>query len=115
MATKYERIKGPQVVFALYKPHEGKDGELRRLIAQHIPTLRRLELITNRPAVLVKSANGTYIEVFEWNSGQAAQLAHEHPEVAKIWEGMGQVCDLPALESLEEVNAQFPHFEPVSL
>jgi hypothetical protein len=106
---------GPEVVFALYRPHAGKDAELRRLIAQHVPTLRRLELITDRPAVLVKAKNGTYVEIFEWRSYEATRLAHEHPEVAKIWESMGTVCDLPTLDTLEETKKQFAHFEPVSL
>jgi hypothetical protein len=105
---------GAEVVLALYRPHAGKDAELRQLIAQHVPTLRRLELITDRPAVLVKSKNGTYIEIFEWRSSDATRLAHEHPEVAKIWEAMGMVCDLPTLDSLEETTQRFAHFEPVS-
>jgi hypothetical protein len=110
-----EGIKGPQIVFALYKPHDGKDAELQRIIAGHVSTLRRLELITERPAILVRSKNGTYIEIFEWATEESAPLAHQHPEVAKVWEAMGKVCDLPALESLEEVKNRFPHFEPVNL
>ncbi len=108
-------IPGPHVVFALYRPHEGKDAELRQLIAQHIPTLRQLELITDRPTILVKSKNGTYIEVFEWRSYAAAGQAHQHPELAKIWEAMGKIADLPGLESLDEAKSRFPHFAPVAL
>jgi hypothetical protein len=106
---------GPEVVFALYRPHEGKDEELRQLIAQHVPTLRRLELITDRPSILVKSRNGTYIEVFEWISSDGSYRAHQHPEVARIWESMGKVCDLPLLDTLEEIKTRFAHFEPVNL
>jgi hypothetical protein len=104
----------PEVVFALYKPHEGKDEELRRIMTQHLPVLRRLELITDRPAVVVRSRNGTYIEIFEWRTAESAGLAHHHPDVAKVWEAMGAVCDFPLLESLEEGKERFPHFEPVS-
>ncbi len=110
-----EGIKGPQVVFALYKPHEGKDADLRRLLADHVSTLRRLELATDRPTIVVKSKNGTYIEIFEWSTEQAAGLAHHHPEVAKVWEAFGKVCDLKTLDSLEETKGMFPHFEPVNL
>jgi hypothetical protein len=108
-------IKGPQVVFALYKAHEGKDAELRRLLAEHVPALRRLELATDRAATVVKSKNGTYIEIFEWSSEKAAGLAHHHPEVAKVWEAFGKVCDLKTLDSLEEIKGMFPHFEPVNV
>jgi hypothetical protein len=105
----------PEVVFALYRAHEGKDAELEKIIAQHVPTLRRLELITDRPVILVKSKNGTYIEIFEWRTAESAGLAHHHPEVAKVWEAMGKIADLPKLDSLEEIKEQFPHFKPINL
>jgi hypothetical protein len=105
----------PEVVFALYRPHAGKDVELKRLIAQHLPMLRRLELATERPAILVRAKDGTYIEVFEWRSEEAAKLAHEHPEVARVWEAMGQIAEFLALGSLEEAKEPFSHFEPIAL
>lgn len=105
----------PEIVFALYRPREGKDAELLELISQHLPVLRRLELITSRPAILLKSKNGTYIEIFEWRSSESANIAHQHPEVAVVWEAMSEICDLPGLDSLEECKERFPHFAPVNL
>ena len=105
----------PEIVIALYRPHEGKDAELRELIDTHIPTLRRLELVTDRPPILAKAKDGTYMEIFEWATAEAAGQAHQHPEVAGVWEAMGQVADLPVLNSLEEAKAHFPHFQPVDL
>ena len=32
--------------------------------------------------MLLRSKNGTYLEIFEWRSSKAARVAHEHPEVA---------------------------------
>ncbi len=100
---------------ALYQPHEGQDEALRALIAQHYPTLKRLELITDRPPIIAKAANGTYLEICEWREEDSASKAHQHPEVAKIWEAMGQIADFPGLGSLEEADKQFPHFEPQDL
>lgn len=105
----------PEIVFALYRPHAGRDAELRHLIAQHLPVLRRLELVTDRPAILVRARDGTYVEVFEWRTEESARLAHEHPEVAKVWEAMGAVADFPTLDSLGEAKERFSHFEPVTL
>lgn len=105
----------PEVVFALYRPHPGKDAELQALIKQHVPTLRRVELITDRPVVLVRAKDGTYIEVFEWRTADSSRIAHEHPEVAKVWEAMGKIADFPALDSLEESKSRFTHFTPVEL
>jgi len=105
----------PEVVFALYRPHPGKDAELRALISQHIPVLRRLELITDRAAVLARAQDGTYIEVFEWRSADGSRLAHQHPEVAQVWEAMGKIADFPSLDALAEAKERFCHFEPVTL
>jgi len=115
MTKRESKTGGPEMVIALYRPHPGKDAELRELIRQHLPTLRTLELATDRPAVLMRAKDGTYLEVFEWRTGESAGLAHQHPLVAKIWEAMGKIADFPALEALEEAKQRFSHFEPIGL
>ena len=104
----------PEIVIAMYRPNEGKDEELQALIREHIPTLRRLGLITERPAILCRSSDGTYLEIFEWSSNEAAGLAHEHPDVVKIWEPMAAVATFPGLGDLPEAGHRFPHFAPVN-
>ncbi|MFZ1991809.1 MAG: hypothetical protein WAW96_18790 [Alphaproteobacteria bacterium] len=106
---------GPRIVFAVYKPHEGGDVALRKLMAEHVPILRRLQLATDRTPIHVRSRNGAYVEVFEWVSDEAAERAHDHPEVARIWEAMGKVADTKDLASLPEAANQFSHYEPVAL
>ena len=115
MNAKDQTVAGPQVVFALYQPHEGKEADLCKILADHVPMLRRLGLATDRPPILVKSRNGTLIEIFEWSTADAAGQAQHEPEVLKVWEAMGQVADLRKLDSLEEIGGMFPHFEPVNL
>ncbi|MGD8395835.1 MAG: hypothetical protein PVF43_10200 [Candidatus Eiseniibacteriota bacterium] len=105
----------PEVVFALYRPHAGKDAELRALIREHLPALRELGLVTDRPALLVRGQDGTYIEIFEWRSREAAKQAHDRPAVARLWEAMGRIADFPALGELQEGGERFPHFQPVDL
>ena len=90
----------------------GKDAELRQLIGEHLPVLRRLELVTERPTLLLRAKDGTYIEVFEWRSAESARVAHEHPEVARVWEAMGQIADFLSLDALAEAKEPFCHFEP---
>ena len=101
------------MVIALYRPHDGKDVDLRRLIAEHVPALRRLALITERPAVLLRAANGTYLEIFEWASAAAARSAHDHAEIARIWDAMGAIADFAPLDSLEESHRPFAPFAAV--
>lgn len=105
----------PEIVIAMYRPAEGRSSELEALIAEHLPTLRRLGLVTDRPPVLCRASDGCYLEIFEWRSGAAAREAHEHPEVSRIWEAMEAVAEFPALGSLPEAQRRFPHFRPVSL
>jgi hypothetical protein len=81
----------------------------------HYPVLRKLELITDRAPVVARAGDGSIVEVFEWVSEEAAQKAHEHPEIAAVWESMGKVGDVAALSSLAEVRRPFPRFEPVEL
>jgi hypothetical protein len=104
-----------QIVFALYRPHPGQDAALRRLIARHVPALRRLELVTDRPTMLVRAGDGTYVEIFEWVSETAARTAHDHPDIAEIWDGMEAVADFATLASLTEAQKPFTHFEPIEL
>lgn len=104
-----------RIVFALYRPHAGKDAEMLQAVAKHYPVLRRLELITDRAPVVARASDGSIVEVFEWVSEDAVQKAHEHPEVAAVWELMGKVGSIAALSSLPEVQHPFPHFEPVEL
>lgn len=105
----------PQVVFAVYRPHAGKSEALKKLVKEHVPTLRKLGLATTRAEMLVQAADGTFVEVFEWMSDEAAHQAHEHPTVAKIWEAMGQVCDFSSLDTLAEAKKPFSHFSPIDL
>jgi hypothetical protein len=104
-----------KIVFAMYRPNEGKDAELRALIARHVPALRKLSLVTAREPLLVRAKDGSYIEIFEWISDEASRKAHEHPEIAGIWEQMGVVGTFGKLGELAEAKLEFPHFEPVSL
>ena len=102
-----------KIVIAMYRPHEGRDEELRKMVASHVPTLRRLGFVTDRPEILCRSEDGTFLEIFEWTSTDASRRAHEHPEVVAIWEPMGEIATFPSLGSLPEAEGRFPHFEPV--
>jgi len=104
---------GTEIVIALYKAKPGCEADLEKLIAQHVPVLKDLELITSRPRLTMKSANDTYMEIIEWVDVDAAEKAHEHPAVAKIWEGMAAVSEFCKLNDLTEATRSFTHFKVV--
>lgn len=105
----------PEIVMAMYKPKAGQDEALRAIMARHIPALRRRGLITDRPAMMLRAEDGTYIEIFEWVSPDAAVVAHRDPEIGKLWDEMAPIAEFPTLASLAEARRQFPHFAPVSI
>lgn len=103
-----------ELVIALYRPKRGKAKALEALLAKHVRTLRKLGLATKRPAVLMRSKDGTYLEVFEWkDGGKSAHRAHSDPAVRAIWDAMEPVCDWVPLGSVPEARDRFPHFTPV--
>ncbi|HVN02124.1 MAG TPA: hypothetical protein VMT68_18130 [Caulobacteraceae bacterium] len=103
----------PAIVFALYKPHLGSEAALYNLVATHSAVLRKYELVTGRAPIICRSANGTIVEVFEWVDEAAHKRAHEHPEIATLWERMEGLGEMPALGTLPECAESFPHFEPL--
>ena len=104
----------PAIVFAIYKPHNNKENELKELISKHVPILKSNNLITDRKPILVQSNNGIYIEIFEWKSNNSIEEAHGKLEVQKLWDAMEKVCDFTTLDSVEEVKEFFPHFKPIN-
>ena len=104
-----------QIVIAMYQPNEGERQDMLKYVKEHVPALREYELVTDRPTILMESEDGTLLEIFEWVSPDAARLAHEHPVIAKIWEGMGKVGSFKTLANLAEAGQTFPHFQPVDL
>lgn len=99
------------VVLALYRPHPGCDAQLEEILTRHVRTLRDLGFATDRPVTLVRAADGTYLEIFEWVSG-AAERAHAHPAVEELWGAMAAVASFPTLGELAEASQRFPHFRP---
>lgn len=73
-----------EMVIVGYRPHPGQAAELERLVADHVPILRRLGLATDRPALAMRAADGTVIEVFEWQPG-GIERAHADPQAGALW------------------------------
>jgi hypothetical protein len=103
-----------RLVIVAYKPKPGKENELLELTKTHQPILHRLGLATARTPVIMLAKDGTVIEVFEWESAEAIQQAHKHPQVLKMWGDYAAVCDYIPLSQLEEASNMFADFTPVA-
>lgn len=103
------------ISIACYRPKPGCDPALRKLLKEHLPTLRRVGLTTERPSILGRAPDGTYVEVFEWVSSSAIEQAHHHPVVQEMWSRFNSAADYIAPGAIKGWDNIFPGLEPVEL
>jgi hypothetical protein len=102
-----------QFSIACYKPKPGKDAELLEIVKGHVPILRQEGLATARPVHAMRAADGTILEVFEWESLDAIAAAHKNPNVLVMWGRFNEACDIVKLVDLAESKAMFAGFTPI--
>ena len=102
-------------VIVAYAPKSGKADALLTAVRKHLEVLRAEGLVTDRPAYVMRAANGTVVEVFEWQSAEAIARAHSTPAVQALWAEFGAACEYSPLSSLAECQNLFAEFEPVAL
>ncbi len=102
-----------RISVASFRPKPGKEEELRQVIADRLPLLRRLGFATDREAILMRSRDGVLIQVSEWSSDEAIAKAHETPEVLAMWDRFAACSEYVKLDSLAEVHEDFATFDPV--
>ncbi|WP_308637170.1 antibiotic biosynthesis monooxygenase [Paenibacillus silvisoli] len=103
------------IAVALYRPHPGKENELREIVKEHGPALVAEGLITEHPMLQLGAEDGTIIEIFEWKSVEAKDQAHKSPVIWPIWERMMAVAEMTSLGSLKEAHQPFPTFQRLTL
>jgi hypothetical protein len=81
--------------------------QLLTAVRKHLQVLRGEDLVTDRPAYVMRAADGTIVEVFEWRSAEAIAKAHQTPPVQALWAEFGAACDYRPLSSLAECQQLF--------
>jgi quinol monooxygenase YgiN len=102
-------------VIVAYTPKPGMADALLAAVRKHLQVLRAENLVTDRPANVMRAADGTIVEVFEWRSADAIAKAHEIPAVQALWAEFGAACDYRPLSELAESQQMFAEFDPVAL
>jgi quinol monooxygenase YgiN len=102
-------------VIVAYTPKAGKEQQLLAAIRKHLQVLRAEELVTDKPAYVMRATDGTLLEVFEWLSPEAIQRAHANPAVQALWADFGAACDYTPLAKLAETQQMFAEFDAVQL
>ena len=101
------------IAVVAYRPKPGKEQELLEIVRARVPTLRKEGLVTDRVPTIMRSRDGTIVEVSEWKSREAIDAAHKKPNVLAMWEKFGAVCDCMPLNTLPETADMFAGFTPV--
>lgn len=102
-------------VIVAYTPKPGKEQQLNAAVKKHLTVLHAEQLVTDKPGYVMRAADGTIVEVFEWRSAEAVQQAHRNPAVQALWAEFGAACDYVPLDKLKESHQMFAEFDAVSL
>ena len=105
---------GPRAVIVAYKPKPGWEVRLDELTADHVPLLRKLGFATKMPSIAMRAADGTVVEVFEWEDG-GMEKAHEHPLVKELWFQYSECSTYVPLNTLGETTKMFADFTPIGV
>lgn len=108
-----KQFSGPILVICAYKPHPGKENALLEVVKEHVPILQSLGLATSRPAHIMRSQDGTIVEVFEWASQKAIGDAHNDPTVLEMWKRFDDASKPVPVGELAESKHVYSDFEPV--
>lgn len=99
----------------VYRVKPGREKAFEALLERHWPTLRSLELVSDDPSIIYRGAEEDgapfYVELLTWVEEDGPETAEQLPEVAEVWEPMGELCEdrggRPAME--------FPVVEKIEL
>ena len=101
------------MVIVAYRPKPGKEEPLLELVQSRVPTLRKQNLVSNREPTIMRARDGTIIEVSEWKSQGATDLAHKNLNVLAMWDKFFAMCNCVPFKTLAEAEEMFPNFEPL--
>jgi quinol monooxygenase YgiN len=102
-------------VIVAYTPKANKEQQLLAAVKKHLQVLQKEHLVTDKPAYVMRAADGTILEIFEWRSAEAIQQAHSNPAVQALWGDFGEACDYTPLSKLAEAQQMFAEFDAVDL
>lgn len=103
-----------RVVIVVMRPRPGCEEQLRALVRDHVPRLRKEGLVTERRPIIVEAADGAVIEVFEWKSREAIEAAHSNDAVLALWGEFSEVSEFAPIGSVAEAGELFSEFEALN-
>lgn len=104
-----------RIVIVGYRPKPGQQAAVQALVSRHGQVLREQALVTDRPGWVMRAADGTLVEVFEWLSTHSIERAHSTAAVQALWAEFAAVCDYVPVGQLPEAGSLFSEFEAVAV
>jgi len=83
------------------------------VVRNHLPPLCAEGLVTARQPIVMRAADGTIIEVFEWVPQDAIAAAHANPVVLELWKRFEAACSYETPANIAELQNMFASFEPL--
>jgi hypothetical protein len=98
-----------KITLCRYWVKREKEAEFRALLAKHWPVFESLGLVADRvPHLIFRGEDAErgifYVETFQWRDAEAVERAHSMPEVAAVWEPMGDCCSSMEFPFVEQVE-----------
>lgn len=86
-----------------------REAEFRQLLDRHWPVFEELGLVASSPPHLIfrgedRERGVFFVETFAWKDAAAMDRAHSLPEVASVWEPMGDCCSSMEFPTVEQVD-----------
>lgn len=103
-----------RVVIAAYEPFPGQEPALAELMKTHWERLNKESLVSSRKPMIVRTKDGSIIEVFGWKSQEAILAAHLNATVLRMWEEFSEVCEYVPVNEIQESQQLFSKFTPVN-
>jgi len=103
------KSKATSITLCRYWVKPDQEARFRELLERHWPTFEKLGLVADHPPHLIFRGEDPdrgifYVETFPWRSNEAVERAHSLPEVAAIWEPMGECCTAMEFPGVEQVE-----------
>jgi hypothetical protein len=74
-----------------------------------------ISVVFESQACVMRAADGSIGEVFEWRSAEAIQQANSNPAIQALWAEFGAACDYTPLTKLAETHQTFAEFDAFQL
>lgn len=101
------------ISIASFRPRPGREADLLAVMHDRAVLMKKLGLVTDRPAIHARSREGMVLMISEWKSREAIETAHSTPAVQALWERFETCCEYVSLDALSEVREPFASFEAI--